>query len=151
MAKKTEMITKAAQIAAVYAVISLVLSPISYGFVQCRLSEALTLLPLLTPAAVPGLFIGCLVANLISGAVWYDIIFGSLATLIAAILTRKSRNMWIGAMYPVLINALVVGTYLGMLYNVPVLYSILSVGLGQAVACYGAGIPLICFMKRRMH
>lgn len=145
----TKTITKAAIIAAVYAAVSLILTPISYGFVQCRLSEALTLLPLIMPEAVPGLFVGCIVANLVSGAVWYDVVFGSLATLIAALLTCKSPNMWIGAAYPVAVNALVVGTYLGILYHVPIIYSVLSVAAGQAVACYGVGIPMLMYMKRR--
>lgn len=144
-------ITTAAIIASVYAAISLLLAPISFTSIQCRVSEALTILPMIIPPAVPGLFIGCLLANLISGAVWYDVVFGSLATLLAAYLTYKSKNKWIGAAYPVVINGVVVGTYLSILYNIPVLPTMLSVAAGQAVACYGIGIPLFLYLKNRLN
>ena len=82
--KDTRFITRAAVIAAIYCALTLLLRPISYGEVQLRVSEALTILPVLTPAAVPGLFIGCLLANLLGGSTVIDIVFGSLATLGAA-------------------------------------------------------------------
>ena len=78
----TRSITRAAIIAALYILLSLAVQPIASGLVQCRISEALTILPVFTGAAVPGLFIGCLLFNLISGAVAYDVVFGSLAALL---------------------------------------------------------------------
>lgn len=148
---KVKKITAAAIIAAVYAAISLVLSPISFGIIQCRVSEALTIMPLIMPEAVPGLFIGCLLANLISGAVWYDVVFGSLATLVAAFLTYKSKNKWVGATYPVVVNAIIVGVYLGIFYNLPVFYAIICVAIGQAIACYGIGIPLLVYIQKKFN
>ena len=87
-------LAQAGLIAAIYTALCLVLHPISFGFggVELRVSEALTLLPALMPSAVPGLLIGCLLANLMGGATLLDIVFGSLTTLAAAILTRKLRN-----------------------------------------------------------
>ncbi len=141
---KLRQITFGAIIAAVYAVLTLVLSPISMGAVQCRISEALTILPLFTPVAVPGLFVGCLIANVFLGSV-YDIIFGSLTTLVAAFLTWRCRkNKYVAILFPVLLNAVVVGGYIGLFLDnsMAVWLCMLTVGLGQAVACYGLGLPL---------
>lgn len=153
MNKNLRKLTYGAVIAAVYAVLTLALAPISMGAVQCRISEALTVLPILTGIAVPGLFIGCLIANIFLGS-FYDIVFGSLATLIAAILTRRFRkNKWIAMLFPVLINAVIVGGYIGLFLDntTAVWVCMLSVGLGQAVACYGLGIPLYMFLKKYIH
>ena len=84
-------LTFGAAIAAIYAVLTIFLAPISYGPLQCRISEALCILPVLSPTAVWGLFVGCLVANIFTGSL-VDVIFGSLTTLIAAILTYKTRK-----------------------------------------------------------
>ena len=92
MKLSTRSITRAAMIAALYCVLTLLFQPISYGPVQFRVSEALTLLPVFTADAVPGLFIGCLLANLLGGALWYDVVFGALATLLAALCTRRLRS-----------------------------------------------------------
>ena len=83
---------QAAMIAAIYVVVTLVFAPFSYGEVQVRLSEALTILPVFTPAAIPGLFIGCLISNILGGCIIPDIIFGSLATLLGAIFTYMLRK-----------------------------------------------------------
>ena len=85
--KNAAFLTQAAMIAAVYVVLTLLFRPISFGEIQVRIAEALTILPLFTPAAVPGVFVGCLIANIIGGGILPDIIFGSLATLIGAVLT----------------------------------------------------------------
>ena len=85
-------LVQGAIIAAIYALLTIFLAPISSGMVQCRVSEAMSILPYFTFSAVPGLFIGCLLANLLTGAVVYDVIFGSLATLVAAYITYWMRN-----------------------------------------------------------
>ena len=82
---KVLRITQGAVIAALYVVLTLVFAPISFGPVQVRIAEALCILPMFTPAAIPGLFIGCLIANLIGGGIMLDVIFGSIATLIGAV------------------------------------------------------------------
>ena len=93
MKNKTVLfVTKAAMIAAVYVVLTIVLAPISFGQVQLRVSEALTIMPVFTAAAIPGVFIGCLIGNILGGAVLPDIIFGSLATLVAAVISYKLRG-----------------------------------------------------------
>ena len=97
-----------AVLAALYAGLTVLLAPISYGAFQCRVSEALTLLPFFAPYTMWGLFIGCFLANLYTGSV-LDIVFGSLATLLAAFLTSKCKNKWLAALPPVLVNAVVIG------------------------------------------
>ena len=141
-------IALSAMIAALYAGLTFVLAPISYGPVQFRISEALTLLPFCLPAAVPGLFIGCLVANIIGGYGIIDILCGSAATLVAAWLTSKMRNVWLAALPPVAINAVVVGAYVGIISGTPILWSMLYIGASQAVICYAIGIPFITYLKR---
>lgn len=139
----------AGMIAALYAVVTLLLRPISYGEMQVRVSEALTLLPILTPAAVPGLFVGCLIANVLGSATIWDMVFGSLATLIAALITRRLRRKpALAALAPVVMNGLVVGLVLHFTLNLPLLATMLWVALGEAVACYALGLPLLWALKK---
>jgi len=134
-------------IAALYAVMSYFSSVfgVAYGPVQCRFSEALCVLPFLTSAAVPGLFIGCLVSNLLSPYGALDIIFGSLATLTAAAWTRNCRRKWLAPLPPVLCNAVIVGAVItvqqvsGELFWGTFAYNALTVGLGEALSCYVLG------------
>ena len=136
LTNKTKFIAHTAIIAALYAVLTLVLAPFSYGTVQVRVSELLTLLPALTPAAIPGVFVGCLIANIYTGSV-IDIIFGSLTTLAAAYCTYKLRGKkWLMPIPPILLNALVVGYYLTLQFGGITVMNMLSVGAGQIVACY---------------
>ncbi|MDD6888606.1 MAG: QueT transporter family protein [Candidatus Aphodomorpha sp.] len=150
----TRSITRAAIIAALYILLSLAVQPIASGLVQCRISEALTILPVFTGAAVPGLFIGCLLFNLISGAVAYDVVFGSLATLLAALLTwrmaKRGMPKWLLPLPSVVFNGLIVGALLVYAYGVPVSYplAVLYVAAGQAVACYVLGMPLMLLLGR---
>ena len=149
----TKSLTRAAMIAAFYCVLTLLFQPISYGPVQFRISEALTLLPVLCAEAVPGLTIGCLLANLLGGAPWYDVVFGSLATFLAAACTRKVREIpAAGAAMPVLFNGLIVGpvVYLayshipGAAHSIPLLLKdIGSVAVGEAVVCFALGLALV--------
>ena len=135
-------------IAALYAGLTILLQAISFGPVQIRVAEAMTLLPLLTPAAVPGLAIGCFVANLICST-WQDWVFGTLATLIAAVMTRKLRNnLYLAAAMPVVSNALIIGPMLYWMFGGSWALNILSVGFGEAVACYALGVPLIRSLQR---
>ena len=92
--KKTVFLMQASLIAAIYAAITIALAPISYGQIQVRVAEALTILPAFTPAAIPGLFVGCIVANLYGGGGIIDVVFGSLATLMAAYLSYKMPKKW---------------------------------------------------------
>ena len=137
---------QAAMIAAIYVVITLVFAPFSYGEVQVRLSEALTILPVFTPAAIPGLFIGCLISNLLGGCIIPDIICGSLATLIGAIFTYSLRNQskYLAPVPPILANALIVPFVLRFGYQVPlpIPFMMLTVGIGEIISCGLLGMIL---------
>ena len=151
--RNTRFLVQASLIAAIYTALCMILHPISFGFggVELRISEALTLLPVLTPAAVPGLFIGCLLSNLLGGATMLDVVFGSLTTLAAALLTRKLRaKPYLAALPPVIMNAVVIGALLRFAYGVsmPLWLCMTSIGLGQAVACYAIGLPMMKMLGR---
>lgn len=148
MRMTTRHLVRGAMIAALYVAIALALRPIAFGPLQFRVSEALTALPMLLPEAIPGLTVGCLLANLFgSEAGPLDVVFGTLATLISALLTygmRKKLN-WHPALCmlpPVLINAVVVGAVLHVTLGVPLFLTMLEVGIGQLGACYLLGLPL---------
>lgn len=146
---KTMFIVRSAVIAALYAALTLALYPISFGAVQFRVSEALTLLPIVMPEAIPGLFVGCLVSNLIGSATPWDIIFGSLATLIAAILTYATRrNKILAAFWPVLCNTVIVGLVLALTLNLPVFLTMGEVGLGELAVVYTVGMAMLAALKR---
>ena len=108
--KKALFITQAAVIAALYVVLVVIFNYISFGPIQFRVAEALTILPYFTPAAIPGLFIGCILANVIGGAVIWDIIFGSIATLIGAVFTYllRKKSKFLAPLPPVLGNTIIV-------------------------------------------
>ena len=138
-----------AAIAAVYAVLCYVLAPISYGPVQFRISEAMTLLPVLMPSAIPGLFVGCILANLLGGFGPLDVIFGSLATLASAALTYFFRkNRYIAALPPVIINAVVVGVMLHIVNGFELWAAMGYLALGEAGAVYVLGLPLLKAMEK---
>jgi uncharacterized membrane protein len=147
--KKIRYLVQAAVVAAIYAAMTYALAPISYGLVQVRISEALCVLPALMPAAVPGLFVGCLIANLLGGFGLLDIVAGSLATLIAAYCTyRLRRHIWLIPLPAVAINALVIGYVLNISLSMPYPVAAAYVFAGQAVACYGVGIPLYLTLRK---
>ena len=147
-------------IAALYTVATIALAPLSFANLQFRVSEALTLLPVFTGAAIPGLTIGCMIANAVGVATganiagWLDIIFGSSATLIAAILSRLLRKIeWKGIPYlsilpPVVMNALIVGGELAVVYQIPFWMCALEVGAGELGVCVILGIPLALALKK---
>ena len=147
----TRTLVRAALIAALYTVLTLLLQPLSYGEVQIRFSEALTLLPILLPEAVPALAVGCLLANILGGCTIFDIVFGTLATLLAALCTRRLRDrFWLAALMPVLFNGVIVGAVVHYCYApiFPLPLSMLSVAAGEAVACLVVGPLLVRVMQR---
>ena len=146
MKNKTLFITQAALIAAIYVVLVYVFKPISFSYVQVRIAEALTILPYFTPAAIPGLTIGCLLANLLTGADLMDIIFGSLATLIGAIgsyLLRKQK--FLVPIPPILANSIIVPWILRYAYAMvlPIPFMMLTVGIGEIISCGLLGLLLL--------
>lgn len=147
-------LTHAALIAALYVVLTYVanLLGIASGAIQVRFSEALTILPYFTPAAIPGLFVGCLLANLLTGAAIPDIVFGSLATLIGALLTAKLRkNKWLAPIPPILANAIIVPPLLLLAYGIkPLWLSYITVTAGEIISCGILGMLLLFTLEKSM-
>lgn len=149
MNKKILFLAKAGIIAGLYAVITVMIAPLSYGSMQIRISEALTILPFFTTAAVPGLFVGCLLANFFGSPLGLlDVVLGSLSTLLAAYIASKIKNKLLVPLPSILINALVVPYVLWVALGIPYLLSVLYVGIGQAIAVYGLGYPLLLFIDK---
>ena len=145
-------LARGAIIAALYTALTVLLAPLSYGEVQIRFSEAFTLLPILMPEAVPALLVGCLLSNILGGCSIFDIVFGSLATLLAAVCTRRLRDkFWLAALMPVLFNGVIVGAVVHFCYSTAIALPLcmLSVAAGEAVACLVVG-PLLISVLRRM-
>jgi len=154
--KGTREIAYAGIVAALYAVLTIALAPISYGIYQIRLAEALTVLPFLFPSAAIGLWAGCLVANIFGGNGLYDILFGPLFTLAAGSLTYmfsrlKSRRlgMVLAPIPPIIINAFGVAAYLAEITQMNYLFVVQMIGVGQIVACYVLGLPLLFYLNAR--
>lgn len=150
--RKISLMTQAAMIAAVYVVLTFVFAPFSFGEIQIRSSEALTILPVFTPAAVPGLFIGCLIGNILGGAILPDIVFGSLATLLGAFFTYLLRNQkdFLAPIPPILSNIIIVPFVLRYGYAVPlpIPFLMLTVGIGEILSCGVLGMILFCALKK---
>lgn len=144
--KSVLFLTHAAMIAAIYVILTEIFAPISFSVGQVRIAEALTILPVFTPAAIPGLFIGCLIGNIIGGAVLPDIIFGSFATLIGACFTYllRKQNKFLAPLPPILSNTIIIPLILryayGLNYAVP--FMMLMVGIGEIISCGVLGIIL---------
>ena len=152
---KVMNLTQGAMIAACYVVLCLVFEPISYGGVQVRIAEALAILPLFTPAAIPGLFIGCIIANVIGGGIVLDVVFGSIATLIGAVGTYMLRNRtrWLAPVPPIVANALIVPftLYYGYGVNLPIPFMMLTVGIGEVISCGVLGMILYGALSKYRH
>lgn len=150
MDHRTRALCLSGAVAALYVVLTVVFSAISFGPVQFRVAEALTLLPAVWPETVWGLAVGCLIANLLGGAPLWDVLFGTLATLIAAALVRFSKgSLWLRALAPVAVNGLIIGLVLTWAYGIPTLFlNILTVALGEAGVCYALGVPLALYLER---
>lgn len=144
--KKVLFMAQAAMIAALYVALTYVFAPISFSEVQVRIAEALTILPVFTPAAIPGLFIGCLLGNIMGGALVPDILLGSLATLIGAFFTWKLRkaNPFLAPVPPIVANTLIVPFVLKYAYGVdlPIPFMMLTVGAGEVLSCGVLGMLL---------
>lgn len=156
MKQSTLNITRAAIIAALY----VLLTYLSYSFglssgaIQIRLSEILTILPAFTVSAIPGLFIGCLLSNLLTGATLLDIIFGSIATLLGALGTYLigKKNKYLAPLPPVIANTAIIPFVLHFSYNLnPIYLFFLTVFAGEFISCYLLGVPFYIFMKKNSH
>ncbi|NMB42671.1 MAG: QueT transporter family protein [Clostridiales bacterium] len=149
---KTLFTTQAAIIAAIYVALVYIFSPISFGAVQVRIAEALTVLPFFTPAAIPGVTIGCFLSNLLMGSDPLDVVFGSLATLIGAVVSYKLRhNKFLVPIPPILANTIVVPWVLKIAYaeSAPIPLMMLTVGLGEVVSIGILGMLLLVALEKR--
>lgn len=155
----TKFLTKASLIAAIYIILVLIQVPmgnLAFGPVQLRLAEGLTLLPLIETAAIPGLFVGCLVSNLIlasySGFGVIDILGGSLVTLIAAYMTSKMSNKFIATLPPIVLNGLIVSIWVSYFTNAPYWVTVLGIGGGEiaSIGIFGF-LMLSVYEKVKVH
>ena len=148
----TAFLSQAAMIAAIYVVLTYVFAPFSFGEIQVRIAEALTILPVFTPAAIPGLFIGCLIGNIIGGAILPDIIFGSIATLLGAFFTYQlcRSPQLLAPLPPILANTLIVPFVLRFGYGValPIPFMMLTVGIGEILSCGVLGLVLYFALRK---
>ena len=146
--KKVLFVAQAALIAAIYVVLTYFVSAfnLASGAIQVRMSEALTILPAFTPAAIPGLAIGCFLSNLLTGCLPMDVLFGSLATLIGAVgsyLVRKHK--WLVPLPPVVANTIIVPYVLAYVYGAEgsIPFFMVTVGIGEVISCYVLGSILM--------
>lgn len=146
--RNTNYYVRAGVIAAIYFVLTFFLKPISYGVIQFRISEAMTILPLFMPSAVPGLFIGCIFANIAGGFGIVDIVFGSLTTLAAAYITSKAPNKYIAVLPPILLNAFIVSIWVSRITSTPYMYSVGTIGFGEFVTAGILGVVLASVFER---
>ena len=154
----TKKLARAGVVAALYVVLSLAVLPIASGAIQFRPSEALTILPLFFPETIPALFIGCMLSNLITGCAVWDIIFGSVITLVSAVLTyftgrvvgNDILKVLAGGIFPIILNALFLPLIWYFCYGLEYLYilHVLFLLASQSVVIYGLGIPLYFAVKK---
>ena len=151
--RKLLFLAQASMIAAIYVALTYVFAPISFSEIQVRIAEALTILPVFTPAAIPGLFVGCLIGNTLGGAVLPDIIFGSLATLIGAFFTWKLRNRspFLAPIPPILSNTLIIPFVLRFAYSIdlPIPLMMLTVGIGEVISFGVLGLILYYALRSK--
>lgn len=152
-ARSTLFVCRAAIIAAIYVVLTLLASVLnlSSGVIQIRFSEMLCILPMFTPAAIPGLAIGCLISNLLASAIWQDIVFGTLATLIGAVGTYLMRgNKYLAPLPPVAANTLIIPFVLAYGYGFEggIPFFMLTVGIGEIISIYVFGLLLYGTLKK---
>lgn len=150
--KNIFFMAQAAMIAAIYVVLTYIFAPFSFGEVQVRIAEALTILPVFTPAAIPGLFIGCLIGNILGGAILPDIVMGSIATLIGAFFTYQLRDKksFLAPVPPITANVIIVPFVLRYGYGVllPIPFMMLTVGIGEIISCGVLGMIVYTALRK---
>ncbi|RKX65612.1 QueT transporter family protein [candidate division TA06 bacterium] len=146
-------LVRASLISALYIALTLIFAPISYGPIQVRISEMLTILPVFDPAAIPGLFIGCMIANIAGGFGPWDIFLGSFITLIAAILSYyigKKISPILAPISPIILNSLGVSAYLTFLIHTPYLFLVFTIFIGELISAGGLGLFLYWLIKYKI-
>lgn len=148
----TKGLVMAGLIAALYVVFTLPFGQLAFGPIQFRIAELLTLLPFYTPWAIPGVALGCLISNLLFSTVW-DVLIGTLATLIAAYLTYRSKHLLVAPVWPILLNGLFIGTMLtymtiGQFEWSAWLTMVAEVAISEFVICFAIGVPFMRMIER---
>lgn len=146
---KTIRITRGAMISGLYIVITYLLVPFSFGPLQFRAAEALAVLPILYPEAIPALFIGVLISNVFGGLGLIDIVAGSLVTLIAAYFTYYFRGSILAYLSPIVLNGLLVSIYLRFLFGLPYWLTAVEIAASEAIVIFLLGYPLIKYLKNK--
>lgn len=131
--EKLQWLTKNAILAALYVALTLVFAPISYGAIQFRVAELLVMIPFFNKKWIPGIVIGCLIANMFSPLGIVDVVFGTLATLIGGIIVAHMKNIWLATLAPSIVNGLIVGTQLFVMFKAPLIASMIYVFIGELV------------------
>ncbi|MDS0525836.1 QueT transporter family protein [Clostridium sp. SHJSY1] len=157
--KMVQRLVKTAIIAALYAVITLVLAPISYGPIQFRVSEIMVLLAFFDPFYIVGLTLGCFISNMLGPNGIMDIIFGTVATFISVyaiyltgkFVNNKNLSLIIASLWPTIFNGLIVGWMLNYLYQLPLLLSIAEVAIGEFVIVTIVGVPVVNLVKNKFY
>ena len=153
-ANKTLFLCQAALVAALYVVLTYVarLFGLDSGVIQLRFSEALCILPIFMPAAIPGLYVGCLVSNILMGAIWMDVLVGPIATLLGALGTYALRRyVWLAPLPPILANTLLIPPVLAFGYGATqsIPFLMLTVGIGEVLSIYVCGMLLYAALRKR--
>lgn len=146
--EKVKYLTRAGIIAAIYVVLTVIMGELSFGSLQFRISEALVLLPYADKAAVPGVYVGCLIANIFGGYGFVDIFFGSLVTLLSAYLTSKMPNKILAVVPPVVLNAFIVSIWVSKFTHTPYYASVISIGLSEFFCVAGLGMLLLIALEK---
>ena len=151
---KTLYLCQAALVAALYVVLTYLarLFGLDSGVIQLRFSEALCILPIFLPAAIPGLYVGCLISNILVGAIWMDILIGPIATLIGALGTYALRRyVWLAPLPPILANTLLIPPVLAFGYHAEqsIPFLMLTVGIGEILSVYVCGMLLYFAIRKR--
>lgn len=143
MKMNVRFLSQSAVIAALYAVLTWVLAPISYGPIQFRISEILVLLVFFNPKYAYAIILGCFVANTTSSLGWYDMVFGTLATTLAVLPMLKCKRISIAGLFPVISNAIIISLELWLAFKEPgvLFYNMITIAIGEAVVIYGLGVP----------
>lgn len=140
---------RGAIIASLYVALTFVIAPVGFGNIQFRVSEALTVLPIIYPESVVALYIGVLLANLLGGFGPLDIFGGSLVTLLAAYLTYLTRRSWIAYLWPILLNGFLVSIYLAPALGLPYWLCVVTLSISEAIVVVGLGHPLLTWLEAR--
>lgn len=158
MSKNTLYLARSGLIAGLYVVLTLITFPIASGFFQFRASEGLTLLPLIFPEAIVGVTVGCLISNIITGCAFFDVLLGSLVTLVAALLTwaigkiirKQIVNIIIGGIFPVILNAVFLPLIWVLCYSANYVYGTLFISLiiSQTLSVYIVGVPVVILSNK---